>query len=337
MILDFAAYSLAAPIGGTMALTEVQHLSLWVRIGGLLYVLATVLAATIRRRDGAAIYLVGISVFFSSMMYTDLTVNGFVPRMGVSLDLMPLGMLVMLFSQLVIMAERWSGAIGAAEATSDELRQLLDINISIASEIQLEALLRQIVQVTSQSSAPTAARCSCTTSRPTSSGRWSPRASRAGRSASRPPRAWPAEASPGQAPSTCPTPMPTPASTAGRRAPPATSTRSVLTAPVTTRDGRRLGVMQALNRLDGEPFSETDVERMTAFGAQAAIAIENATLFAEVAAERNYNESILRSMSSGVITLDREQPLRQAERRGLRHPRRRPRGGGRSGDAAAPG
>jgi adenylate cyclase len=48
------------------------------------------------------------------------------------------------------------------------------------------------------------------------------------------------------------------------------------------------------------------MERMSAFAAQAAIAIENATLFAEVAAERNYNESILRSMSSGVITLDRD-------------------------------
>ena len=83
-------------------------------------------------------------------------------------------------------------------------------------------------------------------------------------------------------------------------------THGVLTVPVTTRDGRRLGVMQAFNRLDGEPFSETDVARLTAFGAQAAVAIENATLFAEVATERNYNESILRSMSSGVVTLDRE-------------------------------
>jgi len=45
---------------------------------------------------------------------------------------------------------------------------------------------------------------------------------------------------------------------------------------------------------------------MMAFAAQAAVAIENATLFAEVAAERNYNDSILRSMSSGVVTLDRE-------------------------------
>jgi adenylate cyclase len=83
-------------------------------------------------------------------------------------------------------------------------------------------------------------------------------------------------------------------------------TQSVLTVPVTTRDGRRVGVMQALNHQDRSSFGEGEVERMSAFAAQAAIAIENATLFAEVAAERNYNESILRSMSSGVITLDRD-------------------------------
>ena len=50
----------------------------------------------------------------------------------------------------------------------------------------------------------------------------------------------------------------------------------------------------------GMNASDADVERMSAFAAQAAVAIDNATLFSDVAAERNYNESILRSMSSGV-------------------------------------
>ena len=82
-------------------------------------------------------------------------------------------------------------------------------------------------------------------------------------------------------------------------------TRSILTMPVIARDGRKLGVMQTLNRRDGRPFSDDDVKRMIAFAAQAAIAIDNATLFSEVVTSRNYNESILRSMSSGVVTLDR--------------------------------
>jgi len=108
-------------------------------------------------------------------------------------------------------------------------------------------------------------------------------------------------------------------------------THGVLTVPVTTRDGRRLGVMQAFNRLDGEPFDETDVARLTAFGAQAAVAIENATLFAEVASERNYNESILRSMSSGGGDAGPRPAARQAERRGLHDP------GGRAGSRRGPG
>jgi adenylate cyclase len=62
--------------------------------------------------------------------------------------------------------------------------------------------------------------------------------------------------------------------------------------------------MQALNHRFGRAFGPADLQRMSAFAAQAAIAIENATLFSEVAAERNYNESILRSMSNGVVTLD---------------------------------
>ncbi|MGZ6018654.1 MAG: adenylate/guanylate cyclase domain-containing protein [Phenylobacterium sp.] len=307
VILDFAAYVAAAAIDGTMGLSEVSHWSLWVRIGGMVYVIATVLAATIRRRDGAAIYLVGVTFFFSSMMYTDLTVNGFVPRMGLSLDLMPLGMLVMLFCQLVIMAERWVFAIDAAEATSGELRQLLDVNVAIASEIHLEALLRRIVQVTSQ--IIRADRSSLFLYDEKTDELWSMVAEGVESRQIR---------------------FPSTAGLAGdsftRQAPinvtdaysdsrfnqqvdrdTGYTTRAVLTAPVTTRDGRRLGVMQAFNRLDGEPFSETDVARLTAFGAQAAVAIENATLFAEVATERNYNESILRSMSSGVVTLDREQ------------------------------
>ena len=62
--------------------------------------------------------------------------------------------------------------------------------------------------------------------------------------------------------------------------------------------------MQALNRRDAKGFEKADIARMSAFAAQAAIAIDNATLFSEVVSARNYNESILRSMSNGVITFD---------------------------------
>ena len=46
-------------------------------------------------------------------------------------------------------------------------------------------------------------------------------------------------------------------------------TRAALSVPVVTRDGRKLGVMQAFNRLDGGVFEEADLARMSAFAAQA--------------------------------------------------------------------
>jgi adenylate cyclase len=304
--VDLLAYIVAAAAGGTVALSDVSYWSLWVRIGCLLYVLAIVLAAAIRRRDGAAVYLVGMTVFFFAMMYVDLATNGFLPRTRVSIDAMPLGMLVMLFSQIVIMAERWARAIGSAEETSGELRQLLDVNVAIASEIHLEALLRRIVQVTSQ--IIRADRSSLFVYDERTDELWSMVAEGV---ESRQIRLSSTSGLAGDS-FTRQTPINVTDAYHDPRFNPAADqatgyrTRAVLTAPVTTRDGRRLGVMQAFNRLDGEPFSETDVARLTAFGAQAAVAIENATLFAEVATERNYNESILRSMSSGVVTLDRE-------------------------------
>ena len=304
--LDAIAYAAAAVTGGVQALSDVSYWSLWVRIGCLLYVLAIVFAATLRRREGAAIYLLGMTFFFLSMMYTDLIINGFLPRAGASLDLMPLGMLVMLHAQLVIMAERWARAIGAAEQTSGELRQLLDVNVAIASEIRLEALLRRIVQVTSQ--IIHADRSSLFLYDERTDELWSMVAEGVESKEIRFP------STSGLAGDSFTRQAPINVTDAyaderfNQKVDQATGyhTHTVLTVPVTTRDGRRLGVMQAFNRRDGQPFSDADIARLTALGAQAAVAIENATLFAEVATERNYNESILRSMSSGVITLDRE-------------------------------
>ena len=51
-------------------------------------------------------------------------------------------------------------------------------------------------------------------------------------------------------------------------------TRSVLCMPLVHLDGRRIGVVQALNR-HGGPFSEHDEEVLSALCAQVAIAIEN--------------------------------------------------------------
>jgi adenylate cyclase len=82
-------------------------------------------------------------------------------------------------------------------------------------------------------------------------------------------------------------------------------TRSILCVPVFNKAGRAIGVTQALNRRGG-PFTAEDESRLRAFTAQVAAGLENAKLFADVQAMKNYNESMLESMSNGVITFDAE-------------------------------
>lgn len=82
-------------------------------------------------------------------------------------------------------------------------------------------------------------------------------------------------------------------------------TRSMLALPVVNKSGQRIGVTQVLNKRGG-PFTTKDESRLRAFTAQIAIALENAKLFDDVMRVQNYNESILRSTSNGMLTLDAE-------------------------------
>jgi signal transduction histidine kinase len=56
------------------------------------------------------------------------------------------------------------------------------------------------------------------------------------------------------------------------------STDSVLAVPLMIK-GKVIGVLEALNKRDGQPFTPEDVEALVAMAAQAAVAIENARLF----------------------------------------------------------
>jgi adenylate cyclase len=79
-------------------------------------------------------------------------------------------------------------------------------------------------------------------------------------------------------------------------------TRSILCVPVISKSGRCIGVTQSLNKAGG-PFTTEDEARLKAFTSQVSIALENANLFEDVQNMKNYNQSVLESMSSGVITL----------------------------------
>ncbi|MHC1701943.1 MAG: GAF domain-containing protein [Humidesulfovibrio sp.] len=94
-------------------------------------------------------------------------------------------------------------------------------------------------------------------------------------------------------------------------------TRSILCTPVVTKEGKVIGVTQVLNRRGG-PFSAEDESRLKAFTAQISIALENAKLFSDVQSMKNYNESMLQSMSNGVITLDEDGRIKTCNAAGLR-------------------
>ncbi len=99
-------------------------------------------------------------------------------------------------------------------------------------------------------------------------------------------------------------------------------TGSLLCMPIIAKGTRKIGAMQVLNRKSGK-FSPADERRLSAFCAQAAVSIENAQLFEEVNAERNYNEAILLSMSNAVLTLDAGGVIRKANESAQRLLRRR--------------
>jgi adenylate cyclase len=86
--------------------------------------------------------------------------------------------------------------------------------------------------------------------------------------------------------------------------------RSILCVPLTVK-GELIGVIYADNRIRSGIFKEADKELLTIFANQAAIAIENARLFAsvrltlaEVTELKNLMDNIFASIASGVLTAD---------------------------------
>ncbi len=258
-------------------------------------------------RTGAGLFFISLAGFvgifaMNALIHTGLFRANEIP----AYSLAALNPLLMLFSQVIIMAERWGTAITDMEDRNLELKRLLEINTSISTEIKLEPLLRKIVGVTSQIIA--ADRSSLFLYNPRDNELITSVAEGMGTRQIR------LDPDKGIAGACLRSKQPIFVADAyederfdrsvdentGYR------TQSILAVPIVSKDGKALGVMQALNRSGGQPFLEDDLLRMNAFASQAAIAIENANLFEEVVSERNYNDSILGSLGNGVITIDRE-------------------------------
>ncbi len=94
-------------------------------------------------------------------------------------------------------------------------------------------------------------------------------------------------------------------------------TRSILCVPVINKEGKVIGCTQVLNKSGGK-FTSEDESRLKAFTQQVAIALENAKLFEDVSKSRKYNESMLSSMSNGVITINSDGIIVTCNKSGLK-------------------
>ncbi len=79
--------------------------------------------------------------------------------------------------------------------------------------------------------------------------------------------------------------------------------RSILCAPLILK-GETIGVIYADNRVASGIFGDADRDLLAAFADQAAVAIDNARLFHEVAGMKQLMDNVFASISSGVITID---------------------------------
>jgi signal transduction histidine kinase/CHASE2 domain-containing sensor protein len=99
------------------------------------------------------------------------------------------------------------------------------------------------------------------------------------------------------------------------------TTRSILCLPLRVRD-KMLGVVEVVNRLDGSPFTEDDIDLLAAVANQSAVVLDNARLYAilnervvqseselahtnrRLEAEKTLLQTVLQSMTDGVVVTD---------------------------------
>jgi len=82
------------------------------------------------------------------------------------------------------------------------------------------------------------------------------------------------------------------------------TTRSIVAVPMLLK-GRLVGVVEAINKRAGA-FSEEDLRTLEAFASQAAVALDNATLFSSLQEERRKLNTVFKEMTDGAILTDCE-------------------------------
>ena len=301
----FALFQLAVLlVGGGLLASKVSRVFPYAFALTAGYIFFIAWRALRQARDGALLFMLG-QVAILGAVSVQILINFRDSPLGGSsdFDFATYGILVFAFTHLLVLARRWSASINAAETLSEDLGRLLEVNSAVATEGHLETLLERIVGVTSR--IIDAERSTLFLHDAEEGELWSLVAEGMD---TREIRIAAGSGIAGHVFATGETlridrPYDDPRFNAAVDAESGFVTRSILAAPLVARDGRRLGVLQVLNSRHGGDFTAHDAGRLSAFAAQAAIAIDNANLFAAVVEARNRNESILASMSSGVVTL----------------------------------
>ncbi|CAN5160622.1 hypothetical protein BH10PSE6_BH10PSE6_48190 [soil metagenome] len=80
-------------------------------------------------------------------------------------------------------------------------------------------------------------------------------------------------------------------------------TRNLLCTPIFAGDGRKLGVLQVVNKRRGT-FTATDEAHLRSLASQMGVTLDYTGLFDQVLRMKSHNESMLRSLTNGVLTID---------------------------------
>lgn len=79
-------------------------------------------------------------------------------------------------------------------------------------------------------------------------------------------------------------------------------TKSVLSVPIFSTSKKVLGVIQVINKIDGE-FNTNDLSILEGFASQIRIALENAHLFRQVNGIKNYLDILIQNLDNGIVTV----------------------------------
>jgi adenylate cyclase len=80
-------------------------------------------------------------------------------------------------------------------------------------------------------------------------------------------------------------------------------TRNIICAPIFSAEGQRLGVLQLVNKRRGA-FDAADESHVKSLAAQIGVTLDYTVLFEQVLRMKSHNESMLRSLTNGVLTID---------------------------------